>query len=51
MRINSGISDELMLMAVPGDQLDSLAESPTRVTETHSVMEAHYNERAASSNG
>ncbi len=48
MRINSGISDDLMLMAVPASQLESLAESLTKVAETHSVMETHYNDRIAS---
>ena len=48
MRINSGISDEFMLMAVPGDQLRSLAESLIGVNQTHAVLKTHYEERAAS---
>ncbi len=48
MRINSGISDEFMLMAVPGAQLGSLAESLGQVNETHVLLKTHYEERAAS---
>ncbi len=47
MRINSGISGEYMLMAVPGGQLESLAESLTKIAETHSLMESHYNQKIA----
>ena len=47
MRINSGISDEYMLMAVPHAQLASLAESLGRTSEIHTLMAAHYNEKAA----
>ncbi len=47
MRINSGISDEFMLMAVPGDQVESLAESIKQVTNVHAKMTAHYEQKAA----
>ena len=48
MRINSGISAEYMLMAVPGAQLESLVESLAQVAGVHDKMTAHYQERAAS---
>ena len=38
MRINSGVPDEYMLMAVPADNLDSLVESLARVMQTHSLL-------------
>ncbi len=47
MRINSGISDEYMLMAVPQKRLAPLAEALERVSETHMLMETHYNQKAA----
>ena len=47
MRINSGISDEYMLMAVPGDKVESLAESLSQVTDVHSKLTAHYEQKAA----
>ena len=48
MRINSGISDQFMLMAVPGDQLESLADSLNGINSTHALLKTHYEERAAS---
>ena len=48
MRINSGISNQFMLMAVPGDKLESLAESLRGVNATHALLKTHYEERAAS---
>ena len=48
MRINSGISDQFMLMAVPGDSLESLAGSLSGVNSTHALLKTHYEERAAS---
>ena len=47
MRINSGISDEFMLMTVPGDKVESLAESLPQVTDVHAKMTAHYEQKAA----
>ncbi len=47
MRINSGISDEYMLMAVPGDKIESLAESLSQVNDTHDKLTAHYEQKAA----
>lgn len=47
MRINSGISDEFMLMAVPGDKIESLAESLSQVTEVHAKLTDHYEQKAA----
>ena len=47
MRINSGISDEFMLMAVPGDKIESLAESLSQVTDVHAKLTAHYEQKAA----
>ena len=47
MRINSGISDEFMLMTVPGDQVESLTDSLAQVTDVHAKMTAHYEQKAA----
>lgn len=47
MRINSGISDEYMLMAVPGDKIESLAESLSQVTDVHEKLTDHYEQKAA----
>ena len=47
MRINSGISDEFMLMTVPGDQIESLADSLAQVTDIHATMTTHYEQKAA----
>lgn len=48
MRINTGISDQFMLMAVPGDKLESLAGSLNGVNSTHALLKTHYEERATS---
>ena len=48
MRINSGVPDEYMLMAVPADNLDSLVQSLDKVTQTHSLLTDHYNQKAES---
>ena len=50
MRINSGISDEYMLMAVPGDKIESLAESLSHVTDVHAKLTDHYEQKAAALN-
>lgn len=50
MRIRSGISDEFMLMAVPGDKVESLAESLSQVTDVHEKLTAHYEQKAAALN-
>ena len=50
MRINSGISDEYMLIAVPGDKIESLAESLSQVNDTHDKLTAHYEQKAAALN-
>ena len=50
MRINSGISDEYMLMAVPGDKIESLAESLSQVTDVHAKLTDHYEQKAAALN-
>ena len=47
MRINSGISDEYMLMAVPGDKIESRAESLSQVTDVHEKLTDHYEQKAA----
>ncbi len=47
MRINSGISDEYMLMVVPGDKIESLAGSLSQVTDVHDKLTAHYEQKAA----
>ena len=47
MRINSAISDEFMLMAVPGDRVESLAGSLSQVTDVHAKMTAHYEQKVA----
>ncbi len=46
MRINSGVSDEYMLMAVPGDQLETLTASVEQTAGIHSMLTVHYNEKA-----
>ena len=48
MRINSGVPDEYMLMAVPADNLDSLVQSLDKVTQTHSLLTGHYTQKAES---
>ena len=50
MRINSGISDEYILMAVPGDKIESLAESLSQVTDVHAKLTDHYEQKAAALN-
>ena len=50
MRINSGISEEYMLMAVPGDKIESLAESLSQVNDTHDKLTSHYEQKAAALN-
>ena len=42
MRINSRISGEYMLIAIPGDAVSELADSVSQMKQTHTHMEAHY---------
>ena len=47
MRINASVEDDLMLMAIPGGQLDSLVTELGRVSQVHGQLDSHYRERAA----
>ena len=47
MRINAAVEDDLMLMAIPGGQLDSLVTELGRVSQVHGQLDTHYRERAA----
>ena len=47
MRINASVEDDLMLMAIPGGQLDSLVTGLGRVSQVHGQLDSHYRERAA----
>jgi len=47
MRINAAVEDDLMLMAIPGGQLDSLVAELGRVSHVHGQLDTHYRERAA----
>ena len=47
MRINTTVGDDLMLMAIPGGQLDSLVTELGRVSQVHGQLDSHYRERAA----
>ena len=47
MRINAAVEDDLMLMAIPGGQLDSLVAELGRVSQVHGQLDTHYRERAA----
>ena len=47
MRIDASVEDDLMLMAVPGGQLDSLVTELERVSQVHGQLDSHYRERAA----
>ena len=51
MRINSGVPDEYMLMAVPADNIQSLVESLAQVTQSHSLLTDHYNQKAEAIRG
>ena len=42
MRINTEINDDLMLMAVPKESIDSLSVNLPALAKAHNVMEAHY---------
>ena len=45
MRINTEINDDLMLMAVPKESLDSLSVELPALAKIHKDMEAHYLKR------
>ena len=47
MRINASVEDDLMLMAIPSGQLDSLVTGLGRVSQVHGQLDSHYRERAA----
>ncbi len=47
MRINSGAEDSRMLIAVPGERLEQLADALGHMSDIHSDMAAHYERRAA----
>ena len=42
MRINTEINDDLMLMTVPKESIDSLSVDLPALAKIHNVMEAHY---------
>ena len=48
MRINTGVSEELLLTVIPGEALATINTDLGRSGQVHQRMEAHYNERAAS---
>ena len=45
MRINRNINDDLMLMAVPKQSIESLGTELPALTAVHKDMEAHYLKR------
>mgnify|MGYP001236829777 CR=1 FL=1 len=45
MRINTGIADDLMLMAVPKKAIESLGEVLPALSKVHQHMETHYLKR------
>ena len=45
MRINTNINDDLMLMAVPKESIESLGTELPALTAVHKDMEAHYLKR------
>ena len=45
MRINTGINDDLMLMAVPKESIESLVTELPALTKVHKDMETHYLKR------
>ena len=45
MRINTGIANDLMLMAVPKGSIESLGTELPALTKVHKDMEAHYLKR------
>ena len=47
MRTNTGVSGDLLLMAVPRNMLDNMHADLAKVAEVHRQMESHYLERIA----
>ena len=47
MRINSGMSDELMLMVIPGKGLDAALQGLSQTLEVNQRMEQHYRDKIA----
>ena len=45
MRVNTEISDDLMLMAIPKELIDSISSQLPALAKIHKDMEAHYLER------
>ena len=45
MRINTGISDEVMLMAAPKESIESLEAELPALTKVHQDLELHYRKR------
>ncbi len=48
MRINTGTAEDLLLMAVPRNQLDNMHTDLTNMGQVHQQMEQHYRERITS---
>ena len=47
MRINTGVSENLLLMVIPRNILATLTTSLPQMSEVHRQMEAHYMDRVA----
>ena len=45
MRINTGIADSFMLMAIPRESIESLSLELPALAKVHKEMEAHYLKR------
>ena len=47
MRTNTGVADDLLLMAVPRNMLDNMPAELEMLSQVHDRMKAHYQERIA----